>query len=109
MTGKLADRQGEKAEAADAKAVKTSKKHLRGGRRARKASIEANARRNQAATLHGRAAVLDANAMPDPTRPIGVEPVEPARAAPAQWAPDPWGQHRLRWWDGAQWTGETAD
>ncbi|QEC47848.1 DUF2510 domain-containing protein [Baekduia soli] len=25
------------------------------------------------------------------------------------WLPDPHGQHRLRYWDGARWTNETAD
>jgi hypothetical protein len=40
-----------------------------------------------------------------------VQPVQPAApvAAPAAWHPDPWGQKRLRYWDGAQWTGHTAD
>jgi hypothetical protein len=28
---------------------------------------------------------------------------------PAGWHPDPWGQKRLRYWDGTQWTGHTAD
>jgi hypothetical protein len=37
-----------------------------------------------------------------------VQPAAPA-AAPAGWHPDPWGQKRLRYWDGAQWTGHTAD
>src|SRR5437588_11566449 len=41
-----------------------------------------------------------------PTAPA--PPVQPA-AVPAGWHPDPWGQRRLRYWDGAQWTGHTAD
>jgi hypothetical protein len=40
-----------------------------------------------------------------PTQPA--PPVQPA--APAGWHPDPWGQKRLRYWDGAQWTGHTAE
>lgn len=28
---------------------------------------------------------------------------------PAQWADDPTGRHRYRFWDGAQWTGHVAD
>jgi hypothetical protein len=32
----------------------------------------------------------------------------PAAATPEGWHPDPWGQARLRWWDGRQWTGHTA-
>ena len=27
---------------------------------------------------------------------------------PAAWYPDPWGQARLRWWDGRTWTGHTS-
>ncbi len=42
-----------------------------------------------------------------------VQPVQPVQqvqpAAPAGWHPDPWGQKRLRYWDGTQWTGHTAD
>ncbi|MBA3509556.1 MAG: DUF2510 domain-containing protein [Thermoleophilaceae bacterium] len=28
---------------------------------------------------------------------------------PAHWAADPSGEHRLRWWDGAQWTDHVHD
>jgi len=38
-----------------------------------------------------------------------VTPAQPAAAVPAGWHPDPWGQRRLRYWDGTQWTGHTAD
>jgi hypothetical protein len=38
------------------------------------------------------------------------QPVQAAQpAAPAGWHADPWGQKRLRYWDGTQWTGHTAD
>jgi len=35
--------------------------------------------------------------------------IDPAAPVPAAWYPDPWGHTRLRYWDGAQWTGHTAD
>ena len=45
-----------------------------------------------------------------PARPAPpTPPPTPAAAAPAGWHPDPWAQKRLRYWDGAQWTGHTAD
>jgi RsiW-degrading membrane proteinase PrsW (M82 family) len=31
-----------------------------------------------------------------------------ATPSPAGWHPDPWGQARLRWWDGRAWTGHTS-
>jgi protease PrsW len=31
-----------------------------------------------------------------------------AASAPPGWHPDPWGQARLRWWDGQAWTGHVA-
>jgi Protein of unknown function (DUF2510) len=36
-------------------------------------------------------------------------PAAPAAARPpAGWYADPWGQARLRWWDGQSWTGHTS-
>lgn len=32
-----------------------------------------------------------------------------AAAAAGQWAPDPYGRHQYRWWDGVQWTGNVSD
>jgi hypothetical protein len=33
----------------------------------------------------------------------------PQQNPPADWYPDPHGQARLRWWDGSQWTDQTAN
>jgi hypothetical protein len=45
-----------------------------------------------------------------PAQPVQpAQPGTPAAAVPAAWHPDPWGQKRLRYWDGTQWTGHTAD
>lgn len=33
----------------------------------------------------------------------------PQWAAAPRWATDPWGEHRWRWWDGANWTSQTSD
>jgi hypothetical protein len=33
----------------------------------------------------------------------------PPQNPPADWYPDPHGQARLRWWDGSQWTDQTAN
>ena len=33
----------------------------------------------------------------------------PAAANPAQWAPDPFGRHQLRYWNGTDWSNEVAD
>jgi hypothetical protein len=45
---------------------------------------------------------------PPPPPPPPPEP-EPEPAVPADWYPDPHGQARLRYWDGAAWTDHTAD
>jgi hypothetical protein len=36
-------------------------------------------------------------------------PPQPTDTAPPGWYPDPWGQHRGRFWDGADWTAYVAD
>jgi hypothetical protein len=46
-----------------------------------------------------------APAAPAPAAP----PAIPGAASPAAWHPDPWGQARLRWWDGGAWTGYVSD
>ena len=33
----------------------------------------------------------------------------PLSVPPAGWHPDPYGQARLRWWDGARWTEHTQN
>ena len=40
--------------------------------------------------------------------PVPVPLPDPAMA-PAGWYPDASGQARLRWWDGAHWTGQTSE
>ena len=65
------------------------------------------------AALHARA-LRAAQPVPQwPGQSVGLAapaaPVPPAAAVPAGWHPDPWRQRRLRYWDGAQWTGHTAD
>jgi hypothetical protein len=73
------------------------------------------------AVVHGRAVRAARPVAPwpaqQPVQPVqAAQPVQPVQppapvqpAAPAGWHPDPWGQKRLRYWDGAQWTGHTAD
>jgi hypothetical protein len=47
---------------------------------------------------------------PEPVAPAQPVTPEPAAAPPAaDWYPDPRGEKRLRYWDGAQWTDHTAD
>ena len=36
-------------------------------------------------------------------------PPPPPPSTPAAWAPDPFGRHELRWWDGSQWTDQVSD
>jgi hypothetical protein len=42
-----------------------------------------------------------------------VHPMSPAarstRLSRGQWAPDPHGRHRMRWWNGSAWTDEVSD
>jgi hypothetical protein len=50
---------------------------------------------------------------PSTPSPGPASPTPPSQPAaqnpPADWYPDPHGQARLRWWDGSQWTDQTAD
>jgi hypothetical protein len=44
------------------------------------------------------------------TTPSSSSPRTPDRARPSpRWAPDPWDPSQLRYWDGEQWTGWTAE
>jgi hypothetical protein len=63
----------------------------------------------------GTAPAATGGAPPAPTPPVSppVQPQQPTAGTqanpPADWYPDPHGQARLRWWDGSQWTDQTAD
>jgi hypothetical protein len=50
---------------------------------------------------------------PAVTPPVSTPPPPPPQPSPqnppADWYPDPHGQARLRWWDGNQWTDQTAN
>jgi Protein of unknown function (DUF2510) len=61
------------------------------------------------AVLHGRAVRAARPVAPWPGQTQAPAGSAAPAAAPAGWHPDPWGQRRLRYWDGAQWTGHTAD
>ncbi len=104
-----ADKLEKEAAAQEKRALKMSKKIGRGGRRGMKATINAQGLREQAERRR-EAADSSVNASPDPTRPLGAEPVasELPPAPPAGWFPDPGAAARLRWWDGAQWTDHTS-
>jgi uncharacterized protein DUF2510 len=56
------------------------------------------------------AAAQPAPAAPSPAQPApAAASAQPAPAAGAGWHPDPWLHARLRYWDGNEWTGHTAD
>jgi hypothetical protein len=59
--------------------------------------------------VHGRAVRAARPVAPWPGQQQPIQPAQPAQPVPAAWHPDPWGQKRLRYWDGTQWTGHTAD
>jgi hypothetical protein len=41
---------------------------------------------------------------------VGKRSVPPPSSAPeGRWAPDPFGRHELRFWDGRQWTSNVSD
>lgn len=55
--------------------------------------------------------VAVAAALPAPTAPASAAvPAGPPRPPSEQpgWYPDPWGQSRIRWWDGTAWTGHLS-
>src|SRR5436309_5896997 len=57
------------------------------------------------AALHARS-LRAAQPVPQwPGQSGGLAPLVQPAAVPAGWHPDPWRQRRLRYWDGAQWTG----
>ena len=104
-----ADKLEKEAAAQEKRALKMSKKIGRGGRRGMKATIAAQGLREQAERQRKAADVIESEPRrpPDPMKPIGSS--HSTELPPPQWAADPHGEHRLRWWDGAKWTDETAD
>lgn len=70
--------------------------------------------RDAAATAAGAPAA--AGPSPGPAGATGAASATPEAATTTQsaalpaaaWYPDPWGQARLRWWDGEAWTGHTS-
>jgi hypothetical protein len=54
-------------------------------------------------TAPAAAPVAAAAATPEPEP---VAPPAPPASVPAGWAPDPYGRHEMRYWDGAKWTDE---
>jgi hypothetical protein len=90
-----------KAGQQEARALKMAKKHGRGGRRSAKAAQTAQGLRSGADQLR--------IAHAQPHQPVPTSPPPPQTLPGAAWYPDPKGEKRLRWWDGATWTEHTAD
>jgi len=86
-----------------------SKKIGRGNMRAARASSTAQALNSKAERLRqdlSPSTVAPAHgALRGPTAPAISEPAAP----PAGWFPDPRGEKRLRYWDGATWTDAASD
>ena len=74
------------------------------------------------AEYHETAPIVDDDTGPPANEPVAVAPrAEPPKpgadvelptgappAKPANWYPDPWRAAKWRWWDGANWTGQTS-
>src|SRR5438034_638647 len=54
-------------------------------------------------------APLQASSRPEPSAPPAPPATSSTPSVAPGWYPDPHGQVRLRWWDGSQWTDQTAD
>lgn len=74
-----------------------------------KATIAAQGLREQAERRRKPADAIESEPTrpPDPMKPIGSS--HSTELPPPQWAADPHGEHRPRWWDGATCTDQTAD
>ncbi|MSZ76323.1 MAG: DUF2510 domain-containing protein [Actinobacteria bacterium] len=55
------------------------------------------------AQVSAQASAGTASAQPAATTPV------PPPPTPATWAPDPYGRHELRYWDGMQWTEHVSN
>lgn len=58
-------------------------------------------------TLGAQAPAAPPPAVSTPTAPA--PPPPPPPSVPASWAPDPYGRHELRYWDGSRWTEHVSD
>ncbi|MGH3281944.1 MAG: DUF2510 domain-containing protein [Trebonia sp.] len=56
----------------------------------------------------GRPGVCYSQRAPCLSRPGASNQSRTDAISPPGWHPDPYGQARLRWWDGTQWTGHTS-
>lgn len=74
--------------------VKRGKAPLKGS------AVPANA---GAAPAYSNTAGMSGPSLPPPPPPVV------QTGPPANWYPDPRNERRLRWWDGARWTDQTAD
>ena len=68
-----------------------------------KASAKTARRAFAADALHARHQQAALNAL------VAAQHHAAASAPAGRWAPDPWGQHEARWWNGQHWTKAVLD